>query len=116
MVIIEYHKDGSVYSDFNLHFFVDFIERLCKEDHDHVVKVAAEIMIDAVRESVAKGKIDHKLLMFRYDGTDIEINEYASLNNWPKGFCDTGLKFVENILTTAMAKRKLEKSSLKDGK
>lgn len=59
-----------------------------------------------VRLQIALDKLDCNSVQFCYNGQIFKANEYGAIPDWPNGFCDYMPRLAEQIISTAMAKRK----------
>ena len=71
--------------------------------------VSTSILITAIRLEIAKGKIDWRKIQFKFDDKVFQANEYGSIQDWPKGFCDIETDLCEQILKSAIEKRKIRR-------
>jgi hypothetical protein len=58
-------------------------------------------MIDAIRILIVEEKLDYKEVLCRFKELTIRIDKYASMSDYPEGFCD----IYNNILMDLIEKR-----------
>ncbi|KKL85600.1 hypothetical protein LCGC14_1953120 [marine sediment metagenome] len=78
----------------------DFVR--CLKDGQSIT-VSTENVIQFARALVVEEGLEVK---FMFNGKIVEHNEYAAINDWPKGFCDYTHFWTSRILTEAVKKRK----------
>lgn len=88
MTKITYSSNGIAVGDSNSEKFV--LDNIGKE-----IEVSSELVVEAARCLVKEGIINHKDILFIYDGEELHCDKYANLDSWPRGFCDT----FENLLS-----------------
>jgi len=94
MLKVIYHVDGLVVADkMAMETARDIINRY-KDKEINRIKVANELVFLALRLCVKNGKISNKDICFVYGDTEIFIDRYGYLDEWPDGFCDV----VENMM------------------
>lgn len=113
MLIVEYRNDNSGFA------FGDFeampkakiiVENLKKANRlgigaeDYVYCVSSQNIVEAFRVLVVNKEIEHKDIMFSFEGKKITINKHGQLSEWHKGFCDTIDKFLTEILSKGIMK------------
>jgi len=104
MITIEYTDNGEAVSDFN---YSEWLERVKNNvDSNTTFKVSTSTPIFAIRLAIVKGEVDHKKIKFKYNDKESNVNEYGVFNYWPKGFADVTDVLVQNILSTAIKKKK----------
>jgi hypothetical protein len=81
-------------------------------DWHYHVKVAQSIVIDAIRYLIVQNQTLLEEVQVIYKEQLLPINEYGAMHDRPKGFCDTQLDIVTEILRAASDKRKREKEKL----
>jgi len=106
MITIEYCAEGEPVSDFE---YRDWLEKI-KNYPDGHFQVSTTIPIQAVRLAVARGVLPHQGVCFLYESKIIRVNEYGAILDWPPGFADVDTYHAEEILRTAMARRRRERS------
>jgi hypothetical protein len=102
MITIEYCEYGRAVSDFDCLDWLDIV----KSSTDGYFQVSTSVPISVIRLAIAKGEINYNNVVFIYNNITLNINEYGSIIDCPKGFCDIQIKISEKILTTACYKRK----------
>lgn len=81
--------------------------------------VANAAMIDAIRLLIARGVLNHEEVSFEYktdllhEGEVIRPNRYGRLEPWPRGFCDTSIDIISELLMISIKKRKEENDGIK---
>jgi len=117
MITIEYTKHASPVSDFELgQWLRDFINIVKSEPSkvDTTFCVSTEGPILMVRLAILQGKIDHKLIRFKFKNTVMSPNEYGVVvEGYPKGYCDLNGKLYYKLLKFGVRKgrkdREIEK-------
>jgi hypothetical protein len=111
--VFEYTPKGVAVSDFEVKQlateYVRYINDWLNYDGEpQVFFYSTSNIFFALKEKVAKGEIDHKHILFRFEGKDITINEYGSIVDWPKGFCDIETSLSESTLLAAQARLRVK--------
>lgn len=90
-----------------------FIAKFLKQNNDQTVTIASEIIIDFFRLRLAEGVIKKDQIKFTFDGETLEHDKLGTMRHWPKGYCDTAIAPVEQLLTIGSKawKEKRKKSS-----
>ena len=70
-----------------------------EENLEWNITVCSELLIDMFRLEIAKGNIDHKIVKFGYKGSEIDVDKFGTLIEWPEGFCNTVEKILVQLLT-----------------
>lgn len=96
MVIYDPNK-GVVKRDGELKSYVKEIIDVAKTKNV-TVHCANELLIEAFRVAVKKGEIDPKEIVFFFNGEVININKGGNLSEYPKGFLDTHMGFLFELL------------------
>ena len=69
------------------------------KDQKKEITVSNELVVDELRLRIKRGEILGTEIAFRFKGEDIPIDEEGYfIEVPPKGFCDTGLGILEEIL------------------
>lgn len=103
MLIIEYDSViGEIVPDGHVRDWAESIAEsyaMCKEPKDLLhTTVSSVLMVDAIRLLIMKGEINHKEVVFRFEGHDLEVDKNGMLRVWPKGFCDIYDNILEELL------------------
>lgn len=61
------------------------------------VSVSTSLVIEAVRAKISTGDIPYDEVAFEYNGERITTDPDGRIENWPKGFCDHGMTYLETI-------------------
>ena len=110
LITINYCKEGIPYSDFDAETLT---KMWVKNKQDCTYKVSTENIISYVRRMVAEGEIEHKDVQFQFNGQNLEMNEYAVIRDWKKGFCDYGEENAVRIIKAQNKKRRAMRAALK---
>lgn len=62
------------------------------------ISVSNEIVIDAFRICIKRGYIHHKDICFGYKNIEIYSDKTGYLDEWPEGFCDAYMNFLDEFL------------------
>ena len=96
MLIIEYDPiNGTVIPD---GLIKDWADNLVKTSTNMNITVGSSLMIDTTRALIAKKKINHKEIIYRFKKQDLKPDKNGRLSVWPKGFCDTYDDVLEELL------------------
>jgi hypothetical protein len=112
MITINYSPQGVPYSDFEAE---KVVRGWGQHKEDATYDVSTENIISFVRLLVAEGEISHKDVQLQFNGHNLEMNEYAVIKDWKKGFCDYNTENAARIIKAQIAKRKLKRIE-KEGK
>lgn len=110
MITVNYCKEGKSYSDFEAESLVKLWFRNTDEYTFHV---STENVIDYIRRMVAEGDIKHTDVQLQFNGENLEMNEYAVIKNWQKGFCDYREENAVRIIKAQNKKRRAIRDALK---
>ncbi|ATF13596.1 hypothetical protein A616_16900 [Brevibacillus brevis X23] len=103
MITINYCHEGNPYSDFE----AEALTKLWfKNKQDCVYNVSTENIISYVRRMVAEGEIEDTDVQLQFNGQNLEMNEYAVIKDWKKGFCDYSEENAARTLKAQLKKRK----------
>lgn len=67
---------------------------------------ANEYVFYHLRLAMLEGKIDYRTVLFRYDGKDIPLNEYAVPTIWVVGFLDGTAKLAQKLILGGISMRR----------
>lgn len=98
MLVVQYSKEGKAISDFEVESFVMSLKPVIEEIVEYEIDVSSEIVILCLRLFVKRGIINHKNVCFHFEGTDIYIDKFGNLSEWPKDFCHKFDSFLDKIL------------------
>lgn len=104
MITIEYCAEGEPVSDFN---YEEWLNKV-KSSNNSCFKVSTSLAIDVIRLAILKKELYYNKIIFKYKDQEIKANEYGTLKEWPKGFCDISMNIAFEILDLANKERKLE--------
>jgi len=62
-----------------------------------------------VKLGIVKGELDYTNIVFIFEDKEIKVNRFGAIQDWPDGFCDTSPKLAEELLCSAMKKKRLER-------
>ena len=62
------------------------------------ITVGSSVMIDATRILILEGRLNYKEILYRFKELTIKVNEYATMSNYPKGFCDVHTDILVKLL------------------
>lgn len=114
-LVISYMEAGLTIADIKV---MKWAEELAEIFHKGTVSclriVSNAAMVDAIRLLIAKGVLDYKEVVFRYEGKDIKPNRYGMIVHWPNGFCDSRDNILEDLLTASIKIQKEEKDAIKN--
>lgn len=79
----------------------DYTMRKEPKDLLHII-ISSVLMVDAIRLLIMKGEINHKEVVFRFEGRDLEVDKNGMLRVWPKGFCNIYDDILEELLDRNM--------------
>jgi hypothetical protein len=110
LITINYCNEGTPYSDFE----AETLTKLWfKNKEDCMHNVSTENIISYVRRMVAEGDIEHTDVQFQFNGQNLEMNEYAVIKDWKKGFCDYSEENATRIIKAQNKKRRAIRDALK---
>ena len=96
-MIIEYCSDGMAVPD---HKVESLISMLVSADSGYI-KVSTENVIYGTRAMIARGRISHEQIAFRFNGEDLKPNKEGRLVSWPFGFADYVDTWLDQLLEGA---------------
>lgn len=85
-------------------FVDDTIEQLQLVDINLVI--GSEMIMDCFRLRAVQDKISIDDIHIRFNDLEIKITDKGQFAPWPNGFCDTGVKVIQNILKTRIRRMK----------
>ncbi|RNB59445.1 hypothetical protein EDM57_04700 [Brevibacillus gelatini] len=110
MITINYCPQGVSCSDFE----AEKIVRLWfRNQEPYTYNVSTENIISYVRVLVAEGEINHTDVQLQFNGENLEMNEYAMIKDWRKGFCDYHVENAARIIKAQNQKRRAIRDALK---
>ena len=115
MITIEYAGNGFAVNDF---LAEQWLRDLLSWDpaRDHHSVISSSLPIALVREAIAKGNLSHDKVTFVFEGRSFQANEYGSIPDWPRGFCDKEIACSERILRAAMDRRRAATGEIRVGR
>jgi hypothetical protein len=118
MITIQFDAiNGKAVPDGAIPLFVDCALETAKsfnpEQPELFLLVGNHMIIDEFRLRVVRDEIHHKNIQFKFvdangDTHIIPCNQYGTLPNWPKGFCDQPIEILAEIGKKRRAERKQE--------
>lgn len=100
MLVIEYDSvNGEVVPDGCVWEWADRLVETHEEFGDLTVVVGSVVMIDATRLLIAKEKLNHEEVVYRFGNFDDQNpDKNGMLRVWPKGFCDFYDDMLEELI------------------
>lgn len=98
MVRIEYSEKGVAVSDFDIEKAVDLVEQDASFDNPLTLAYSTDNVIHGIRARIAKHKIDHKKIVFLFQGQELHPDKTGRIEHWPDCFCDHMNNHLMDIL------------------
>lgn len=70
------------------------------------ISVGATVMIDAIRVLVMEKRINYKEILCEFKKQTIRMDKYATMSDYPKGFCDTHTDILIELIGWQSKNRK----------
>jgi len=100
-LVIEYSEDGEAIADLKVSQWMECVLDRIKKSPDSVhtttLHVGTAIMVDAVRVAIKREQLNHEDVTFQFKGQILNVDKNGKIDNWPKGFCDTTLIYLEEL-------------------
>lgn len=107
MIKFEYSNFGKPVNDFYVDDYVDsIIKDYKKGDAFPIYHFSSSNVFTRLRLAIVNGDISYNEVVFVFEGKDLIINQYGTINNWPNGFCDSETRDCGKILKLAIEKKK----------
>ena len=113
MITMEYCMEGEAISDFEVEAWVDAVIDQERKAHFKHYKVTNSIPFSAIRLAIVQGRIPCENVTFFFDGKEIRPNKYGAVQDWPKGFCDKEVGYMEQTMRLAVNMRQAERAAKK---
>lgn len=104
MLHVVYRHDGEPISDFEAEAFAYHMIKTADRPGVPITEfdIANEIVIDAVRVLIKRGKISHQNVLFFYKTSEsepIRVDRNGTLSHYPDGFLDMRNKFLSELIS-----------------
>jgi hypothetical protein len=108
---VEYDpKHGYVLPDGRVEEYVDkVITAFFNQNDNQKITVACALFVDFFRLRLCEGVIKTDQIEFMFEDKILRHNKYATMEHWPKGYCDIPIEPVEKLLTCGAKLAKLAK-------
>lgn len=109
MITMEYCAEGTAVSDWDVE--VVFGVLAAPPRGDARIKYSTANIFHRVRQGIAEEEVDHRHVLFVFDGQSVVVNEYGMIHDWPRGFLSNG-DVHSKILRAGVYKRKRRRAEL----
>lgn len=99
-ITVKYSGESAIcVPDLKVHDWVDKLVRIYEsQTEDYTVVVGNEVMINAIRVAVLYERINHKDIVFSFEGEELAVDKDGRLPVWPNGFADTNVDLLQSLV------------------
>lgn len=105
MITIEYCKDGTPISDFEMDEFVHDIKRLIENNVTKTLKISNELVIRYIQFEILKNEIDYRNVVLKFGDNIIEIDEDGLIKKLPVNLLNVYVDICTKIINCRIDKK-----------
>lgn len=105
MITIEYCKDGTPISDFEMDEFVNDIKKLIENNVTKTLKISNELVIRYIQFEILKNEIDYRNIVLKFEGKIIEFDEDGIMKDYPVNLLTVYVDICTKIINCRIEKK-----------